>query len=215
MHENLSPSDVKNLIELGAATLYEAAGAKGALDPAIKPIDASMRLAGPAFTVEARAGDNLAIHYAISRAQAGDVLVIDGRGHLDIAFIGDVMAAACQARGIAGMVLDGAARDANAMTQMGFAVFCRGLSIKGPGKNQPGRVQVPIVCAGAPVRPGDIVVGDRDGVVVIDAAHWRTVLETARVREAKEAKIKQAFASGRTTVELLELEPELKRLGYS
>ena len=123
---------------LGAATVYEAQGAKGALDSGIKPLDPRSRLVGPALTVDTRPADNLMLHYALLKARPGDVLVVDAKGFLEAGPWGDVLTTAAIKAGIAGLVIHGAVRDASAIVEMGFPVFCRGLSIKGTGKNQPG-----------------------------------------------------------------------------
>lgn len=137
----------EELRSLGAATVYEAQGAKGALDSGIKPIDPASRLIGPALTVDTRPADNLMLHYALSKARPGDVLVVDAKGFLEAGPWGDVLTIAAMKVGVAGLVINGAVRDADAIVEMGFPVFCRGLSIKGTGKVQPGKVNVPI-CIG-------------------------------------------------------------------
>jgi len=210
-----SATDLELLSMLGAATLYEAQGATGAMDPAIKPVDPSMRLAGPAFPVMSPPGDNLMLHLAVTRARRGDILVVDAEGSLDIALWGDVLAAAAQAAGIAGLVIDGAARDAAELTTMGFATFARGLSIRGPGKAKAGTIGEPVTCGGISVKPGDIVVGDRDGVVVLDAARWRETLAAARTRQSKEDTVKAELLKGRSTVEQFGLAATLKQLGLA
>src|SRR5690606_18793986 len=152
-----------------AATVHEAQGQKGALSSAIKPLDPAMRLAGPALTVNCRPDDNLAIHYALTIARPGDVIVVDAKGFVEAGAWGDVMTLMARKKGVAGLVIDGSVRDANAIVEMGFPVFSRGISIKGTAKNQPGAVDVPIVCGGVGINPGDVVLGDRDGLVVIEA----------------------------------------------
>ena len=137
-----SPSDdlLAALRDLGAATVHEAQGGRGAVCSAIKPIDRHSRLAGRALTVDAAPADNLVIHLALQQARSGDVLVIDAKGYLEAGPWGDVLTEAAMVRGVAGLVIDGAVRDAASIEAMKFPVFCRGLSIKGTGKNQPGKV---------------------------------------------------------------------------
>ena len=132
------------LRDLGTATIYEAQGAKGALDSGMKPIDPTVRLAGPALTVDARPADNLILHYAVLKAKPGDVLVVDAKAFMEAGPWGDVLTLQAMKLGIAGLVINGCVRDANLIIELGFPVFCRGLSIKGTGKNQPGKVNVPI-----------------------------------------------------------------------
>lgn len=204
--------ELGELLALGCATLHEAQGQTGAMDSSMKPLDASMRLVGRAFTVDARPGDNLMLHLAVTRAQPGDVLVVDAKGYVEAGIWGDVLTVAAMQAGIAGLVIDGSVRDAQAICDLGFPVFARALSIKGGLKNQPGILAGAITCAGALVRPGDIVIGDRDGVVIVPGKQLGDVLETAREREAKENRIKQALRAGRTTVDLMGLRPSLERL---
>lgn len=201
------------LRELGAATVYEAQGAKGALDSGLKPLDPATRMAGPAFTVDTRPADNLMLHAALLKAKRGDVLVVDAKGFLEAGPWGDVLTAAAQHLGLAGLVIHGAVRDAQAITASGFPVFCRALSIKGTAKAQAGRLNVPVCIGDALIRPGDLIVGDRDGLVVVDPAEAPAVLAAARSREAKEQQFREALAAGANTVDLLGLGPTLERLG--
>ena len=200
------------LRQLGAATIYEAQGARGAFDSGIKPIAPGMRLAGPAFTVDTRPADNLMLHYAMLKARPGDVLVVDAKGFLEAGVWGDVFTEQAQRIGLAGLVIHGAVRDAAAMTQAGFPVFSRGLSIKGTGKHQPGRINVTISIGDVGIDPGDIIVGDQDGVVVVRRHEVDAVLAQSRQREEKEACFRQQIRDGATTVELLGLEETLRRL---
>jgi 4-hydroxy-4-methyl-2-oxoglutarate aldolase len=202
------------LLALGAATVYEAQGAKGALDSGIKPIDPGSRLVGPALTVDTRPADNLMLHYALLKARPGDVLVVDAKGFLEAGPWGDVLTAAAMKAGIAGLVINGAVRDASTIVEMGFPVFCRGLSIKGTGKGQPGKLNVPVCIGNVVIRPGDVIVGDRDGVVVVSPDELASVLANGQEREAKETEFRSAIARGASTVELLGLMPTLERLGF-
>jgi 4-hydroxy-4-methyl-2-oxoglutarate aldolase len=203
----------EELRALGTATVYEAQGAKGALDSGMKPIDKRSRLVGPALTVDSRPADNLMLHYALLKARPGDVLVVDAKGFVEAGPWGDVLTAAAMKRGIAGLVINGAVRDASAIEQMGFPVFCRGLSIKGTGKVHPGRLNVPVCIGDVVIRPGDIIVGDRDGLVVVAPDEVRAVLESARAREAKEDAFRSAIEKGASTADLLGLMATLEALG--
>ena len=205
-------SRFERLLALGAATVYEAQGAKGALDGVIKPLDPLSRLVGPALTVDTRPADNLMLHYALLKAKPGDVLVVDAKGFLEAGPWGDVLTTAAIKAGVAGLVIHGAVRDASAIIEMGFPVFCRGLSIKGTGKNQPGRVNVPVCIGDVSIRPGDVIVGDRDGLVVVAADEVDAVITSALAREAKEAELRDAIERGVSTAELLGLLPTLQRL---
>ncbi len=201
------------LVELGSATLHEALGQKGALNPAIKPLDPRLRLAGPAITVDARPGDNLVIHHALTRTRPGAVLVIDAKGYGGAGPWGDILTLAAQAAGLGGLVIDGAVRDGDAILAMGFPVFSRGLSIVAAQKTQPGRVDGPIVCGGVAIDAGDWIMGDRDGVVAIPRAEVAAVIDTGRRREAAENALREGIRAGRSTVDLLGLEAALRRVG--
>ena len=208
----ISPYTLRGLRELGAATVHEAQGGKGALDSGIKPIDAAMRVAGPAFTVDARPADNLMLHYAMLKARPGDVLVVDAKGFLEAGVWGDVFTEQAMRMGLAGLVINGAVRDASAIIAAGFPVFARGLSIKGTGKHQPGRINVPVVIGDVQIQPGDIVIGDQDGLVVVAREEADAVLAAGRAREEKEAAYREQIRNGATTVDLLDLAETLQRL---
>ena len=212
MDQHVSIATLHALRQLGAATIYEAQGAKGALDSGIKPIAPGMRLAGPALTVDTRPADNLMLHYAMLKARPGDVLVVDAKGFLEAGVWGDVFTEQAQRIGLAGLVIHGAVRDAAAMTEAGFPVFSRGLSIKGTGKHQPGRLNVTVTIGDVAIDPGDIIVGDQDGVVVVKRHEVEAVLQKSRQREEKEAQFRQQIRDGATTVDLLGLEETLRRL---
>lgn len=211
-----SPDKIQQLRDLGAATVYEAQGAKGALDYGMKPIDPTSRLAGPALTVDVRPGDNLMLHHAVLQAKPGDVLVVDAKGFMEAGPWGDVLTIQAMKLGIAGLVINGCVRDANLIIGLGFPVFCRGLSIKGTGKNQPGKVNVPVCIGDVVIRPGDIIVGDRDGLCVVAKEEVDTAIASSLAREDKEAQQRIAIEAGTaTTVDLLKLGDTLKRLGIA
>jgi 4-hydroxy-4-methyl-2-oxoglutarate aldolase len=201
------------LKRLGSATVHEAQGQTGALASGIKPIDATLRVAGPALTVRADPGDNLIVHYALTLARPGDVIVIDAGGFLECGLWGDILTLAAIKAGVAGIVVDGAIRDADGIMAMRFPAFARGLSIRAAQKSRTGVVNRPISCGGVLIEAGDIVIGDRDGVVAVASAHGQLVLAAAEQREAKENQLRAGIGAGRTTVELLELAPKLISLG--
>ena len=200
-----SAASLAAVAAFGSATLHEALGGQGAMPHAIKPIYPRMKLCGAALTVECRPGDNLAIHAAVETAKPGDVLVVDYKGYLEAGPFGDVLATACIAAGIRGMVIDGCVRDGASLHEMGFPVFGRGLNMKGTSKNQPGKVGVPIICAGVAVAPGDVVLGDDDGVVVVPRSRVAATVKAARERDDKEAAMREKLKKGSTTIELLDL----------
>jgi 4-hydroxy-4-methyl-2-oxoglutarate aldolase len=204
-NQSTSSESIRALRDFGSATIHEAQGAKGALDSGIKPIHPDMRVAGPAFTVDIRPADNLMLHYAMLKVKPGDVLVVDAKGFIEAGPWGDIFTEQAIRMGVAGLVINGAVRDAAAITRMGFPVFCRGLSIKGTGKNQPGRLNVPLCIGDVQINPGDLVVGDQDGVVVVPQDEVDAAIESSRVREEKEAVFRKRIRAGATTVELLGL----------
>ena len=178
----------------------------------MKPLDPASRLAGPALTVDTWPADNLMLHYALLKAKPGDVLVVDAKAFVEAGPWGDVLTAAAMKVGVAGLVINGAVRDAAMIVDAGFPVFCRGLSIKGTTKHQPGRVNVPVCIGGVVIHPGDIVVGDRDGVAIVAADSVDTTLAAAETREAKENGFRAAINEGQMTVDLLGLRATLARL---
>ncbi|WP_454696379.1 4-carboxy-4-hydroxy-2-oxoadipate aldolase/oxaloacetate decarboxylase [Achromobacter aegrifaciens] len=201
------------LRQLGAATVYEAQGAKGALDHGIKPIDPTVRLAGPAFTVDCRPADNLMLHYAVQKARPGDVLVVDAKAFMEAGPWGDVLTLQAMQVGIAGLLINGCVRDANLIIELGFPVFCRGLSIKGTGKFQPGRINVPVSIGDVTIHPGDYIVADRDGVAIVPQSELEQTIARSLAREEKEAGQRKAIEQGVFTTELLGLTDTLRRLG--
>ena len=206
----ISADAIAMLRDLGTATIYEAQGAKGALDSGIKPIDPGMRLAGPAFTVDTRPADNLMLHYALLKARPGDVLVVDAKGFLEAGPWGDVMTQQALQIGLAGLVINGAVRDAASIVEMGFPVFCRGLSIKSTGKNQRGQVNVPVCIGDVQINPGDIIVGDRNGLVVVRQDEVEVAIRNSLARIEKEKLFRKKIKDGVMTTELLGLDDMLR-----
>lgn len=153
-------------------------------------------LCGPAVTVRVRPGDNLMIHKALMMVQAGDVLVIDGGGDVTQALVGGLMRTTCIAKKLAGLVIDGAARDLREWAEEGMPIFAKGHTHRGPSKDGPGEINVPVSCAGLAVMPGDLIVGDADGVIAVPAAEAADVLERCRAHLRKEAKIRSDNAAG-------------------
>ena len=211
----ITQEQISRLCAFGSATIHEAQGGTGAFDNGMKPLDPASRLAGPAFTVDMRPADNLMLHYALLKARPGDVLVVDAKGFLEAGPWGDILTLQAIKSGLAGLVIHGCVRDATQIIEAGFPVFCRGLSIKGTGKNQPGRINVPLHIGDALIHPGDIVVGDRDGLVVVRAGEVTEVIARSAAREAKEAEMREAIEKGGTTAELLGLSETLKRFNLT
>jgi len=184
--ERVSPEIVKKASAFAASILADVAGRRGTLDGRIAPLAPSMRLAGPAFTIEVRPGDNLMIHAAITMAKPGDVLVIDGKGDRSCALMGSIMINACKKLGLGGVVLDAAVRDSEELVELGFPVYSVGTNPNGPTKFVPGRINWPISCGGIAVNPGDLVVGDADGVVVVEREKAESLLGEAAKKVADE-----------------------------
>jgi 4-hydroxy-4-methyl-2-oxoglutarate aldolase len=197
------------LCGLSTATLHEVMDKRNTLSPAIRPLWTPLRLCGPAFTVQARPGDNLATHWALSVAPAGSVLVISHEGDTSCAGWGEITSAAALARGLRGLVTDGVVRDTEACRRLGFPIFCQGVSIKGTSKAYAGALNVPIVCGGALVVPGDYIVADEDGVVVVPPAEAGAIVRKARQRETHEAEILERLRAGELTIDLLGLRGKL------
>lgn len=198
---------------VSAALLHEAMGQRGALASDFRKVTSGGGCVGAALTIKAAPGDNLMLHKAISLAQPGDILVANVDGFTDAGLWGEIATAAAMERGIRGLVTDGAVRDVDAVGEMGFAVFARGVSMKGTSKKKGGSLNLPIVIGGVYVQPGDIVVGDSDGVVVVPQAEAEEALDNADRIEKREAKILREIRSGKLTLDLLGLRPTLRDLG--
>ncbi len=188
------------------ATLYEASGRRGMVDPAIRPAWRGARVCGPAVTVDCPPGDNLMLHVAVAHAGPGVVIVATVGGHLQAGAWGEILTEAARARGLAGLVIDGAVRDIDAIEASGFPVFSRGLAIGSCTKERPGKLGAAIQLGGATVRPGDLVFGNADGLVIVEHDRIDEVYQAAAGRRRKELEIITKLREGRTTMELLGLE---------
>lgn len=198
----------RRLAAMDTATLHES-GAAMTMNGDIRLLSGSQRLAGPALTVLCPPGDNLMIHVAVARARPGDVLVVQCHDP-DYGVWGEVLSVAAMSRGVAGLVLDGSVRDLAAIRALDFPVLARGTCLRGTVKETPGAVDVPIACGGAMVRPGDIIVGDESGIVVIKPSEAGEIAARGEERGRKEAVMMAQLRSGRTTMELLGLEGKFK-----
>jgi 4-hydroxy-4-methyl-2-oxoglutarate aldolase len=198
------PALVKRAAAFGTATLHEAGGKIGALPPAIKPMDPSFSIAGPAFTVHSPPGDNLWLHRAIAIAKPGDVLVVFTEGVYEHGYWGEIMSTAANAAKLGGLVIDGCVRDGALLGKVGFPVFARGLCIRGTGKDFAARgwLNAPLLLGDITVEPGDLIVGDTDGVVAIPRASVETVLQKSREREEKEAETMRQLVAGNSSIDL-------------
>lgn len=202
------PRPTKATLEAAAtlptATLHEAGGKIGALPSAIKPVASGMRLCGSALTVQMPGGDNLWLHRALDIAQAGDVLVVHCGGVYEHGYWGEIMATMAQARGLAGLVIDGCVRDGALLAAMNFPVFARGLCIRGTGKDfgATGWLNHPVLIGDITVNAGDLVVGDGDGVVVVPRGRADDVVQRSHRREADEAAYLQRLRQGESTLDI-------------
>ncbi len=194
---------VRQAAEFQPAILADVAGRRGAMHGRIKALRPNMKLAGTAFTVEVRPGDNLMIHAAISLAKPGDVLVIDGKGDLSSALMGTIMMTACQKLGIAGVVIDGATRDSIEIEEMGYPVFSAGTNPNGPTKNIGGRIGHPVSVGDVTVCPGDFIVADADGVVVVERQKIESLLPLAAKKVKDETSRIAAIKGGDTAAQWL------------
>ncbi|MEX3809605.1 4-carboxy-4-hydroxy-2-oxoadipate aldolase/oxaloacetate decarboxylase [Paraburkholderia sp. BR13439] len=187
-----------------AAALHEAGGKIGVLPTSIRPVAPGFRICGTAFTVHSPGGDNLWLHRAILAANPGDVLVVYANGAYDHGYWGEVMTTAAKVRGLAGLVIDGCVRDADLLEQIGFPVFSRGLSIRGTGKDYGaiGWLNAPVLLGNTTIEPGDLIVGDRDGVVAVPRARASEVVAKAAQREIDEAAICKRIEAGETTMQI-------------
>lgn len=174
----------------------------GNMDPSIKPIDPATKIVGRAYTVKCQPSDNLTIFKGIIEAAPGSVLVVDAGGYSGSGYFGEIMALDCLRKGIVGLVIDGACRDADDIQELGFPVFSRGLNPGGTVKETVGTTNEPIQCGGKIVKTGDIIIGDRDGVVVIPSEKALEVVERAEAIAAKEVQVKQLIKEGKSTAEI-------------
>lgn len=190
---------------LGTATIGEAAPSARIVALPLRPLAPDMVAAGPALTVRCRPGDNLALHRAIAAAVPGDVLVVDYGGSTESGPFGEIMALACQLRGIAGLVTDGSVRDSARLIEMGFPVFARGLNIRGTTKRDRGEIGQPVTLGGVRIERGDLVVADADAVLVVPAADADAALSAGEARAAKEARMMERLRAGETSLQILGL----------
>jgi 4-hydroxy-4-methyl-2-oxoglutarate aldolase len=198
----MSQELIRQITAFSTATLHEAMGKYGALPSGIKPISPEMRVGGTAVPVHTMPGDNMLLHRAVAQASAGDVIIAYVSDFWEAGYWGEIMAVAAQARGIAGLVIDGCVRDAAAIAALGFPVFARGLCIQGTTKLGNGQLNQPITIGQVTIRPGDIIVGDRDGVVIVPAGRLAETIEKAQAREAKEAQVMARLRGGETTLDI-------------